>query len=119
MTPQEAARAISLGINRDLLRWDDLQQVLHVGVYAQAPMPELEATQDLLGLDKTLPPHVDRRPVTVLENAVSENDQNNIPRSILEGRGEEIRNAVGNVLAWGDYPAESEWDLRAWAASFS
>ena len=119
MTPQEAAHAISLGNNRDFLTWEDLQQILHEGVFAQAPMPALEATQDLLGLDKRLPAHIRRRPVTVLENAINEADQENIPRSILEGRGKELQQVVANALAWGHFSAEGERGLKTWAASFS
>ena len=119
MTPQEAAHAISLGANRNLLTWEDLQQILHEGVFAQAPMPELEATQDLLGLDKSLPAHIRGRPVTVLENAINEADQDNIPRSILDGRGKELQQVVANALAWGQISVEGERDLKAWAASFS
>jgi hypothetical protein len=41
--------------------------------------------------------------MSILEDAISEADHDNIPKSILQGRGKELQHAVANVLAWGRF----------------
>jgi hypothetical protein len=117
MTAEEAFLAMSAGGNRELLRWTDLEQRLHIGIYAQEPMAELEAAQKILGLDDNLPAHVSERPLTVLENAIIEGDHENIPREILRGKRDELRQVVLRALEWGQFSQEGEKRLRDWVES--
>ncbi len=117
MTPLEASLAISIGRNRDQLTWSDLQQPLHTGIYAQEPMRELDAASEWVGGQK-LPPHISQRSMTVLDNAIGENDHENIPTSVLVGKGKELQQAVDAALEWGNYTQEAARALRSWAAAF-
>ena len=117
MTSHEAFLAISIGIDREHLTWADLQQPLHTGIVAQEPMPELDAASQWVGGQK-LSPHISERPMTVLDNAISENDHENIPTSLLAGKGKELQQAVYTALEWGNFTPDAAEDLRSWAASF-